>query len=114
MGLVTIRGGGGAPFGDVTPMDHTMLLAAPPGFSPKGLPQPPSYRALVKRLSLEQNRSVPLILPDHTNTVTADPALAVSPVSCFLFKTTEEAGVGSRRHHLKEDFLLSELIASEI
>lgn len=100
MGLVTIRGGGGAPLGDVTPMDPHMLLAALPGSSPKGLPQSPSYRALVKKLSLEQNRSVPLILPDHANPVIADPAFAFSLVSCFLFKTTEKAGIWSRGHHL--------------
>lgn len=53
MGLVTIRGGGGAPLGDETPVDPQLLLAALPGSTPKGLPQSPSYRALVKRLSLE-------------------------------------------------------------
>lgn len=53
MGLVTIRGGGGAPLRDVTPVGPHKLLAALPGSSPKGLPQSPGYRALVKRLSLE-------------------------------------------------------------
>lgn len=78
-----------------------MLLAALAGSSTKELPQSPGW---------PRGQAWSLLLPDHANTVTADPALAISSVSCFLFKTTKEAGDIT----WEEDFLLSESIASKI
>lgn len=64
---------GDASLGDL----HNILGCASWLQSPRGVSQPPCYRAVFQQLSLEQKWGVPLTHNDHASTAVVDPAFAI-------------------------------------